>query len=227
MPGPTARDPGLFGVTAVMESDKFDRAREAMLAEIEKLQAHPPTTSELRKGIKQFVSAMLASRKTMQGQAQDLGANWLAANDLNFSERYLAAVKAATPVELQRVAKRYLAPENRTLYALLPTGTIPKTVATTVNSRSASIKKFQLANGLRLLVKEDNRLPFVEFRTVFKGGLLVESLQDEGITQLPAGCFSKEPRPVRQRRSPWRSSRLAAISIPTRETTVSACMRRC
>jgi hypothetical protein len=29
----------------------------------------------------------------MQGQAQDLGGNWLAAGDLNFSERYLAAVQ--------------------------------------------------------------------------------------------------------------------------------------
>ena len=182
---------GLFGVTAVMESAKFDPARKAMLAEIEKLIAHPPTTSEVRKGIKQFVSAMLASRKTMQGQAQDLGANWLAANDLNFSERYLAAVKTATPLELQRVAKRYLVPENRTIYALLPNGTVPKTVAPTVNSQSASIKKFQLANGLRLLVKEDSRLPFVQFRTVFKGGLLVESLQNEGITQVAGRMLLK------------------------------------
>ena len=51
----------------------------------------PVTAEELGKAVKQFVSGTLASRKTMQGQAQDLGSNWLAANDLNFSERYLAA----------------------------------------------------------------------------------------------------------------------------------------
>ena len=62
---------------------------------------------------------------SISGQAQDLGGNWLAANDLNFSERYLAAVKRVTPVDLQRVAREYLTAENRTLYALLPTGAAP------------------------------------------------------------------------------------------------------
>ena len=76
--------------------------------------------------MKQFISATLAARKTMEGQAQDLGGNWLAANDLNFSERYLAAVKRVTPADVQRVAREYLTPENRTLYALLPDGTAPK-----------------------------------------------------------------------------------------------------
>ena len=64
----------------------------------------------------------------MQGQAQDLGGSWLAANDLNFSERYLEAVKRVTPTDLQRVARAYLAPSNRTLFALLPTGVSPKAV---------------------------------------------------------------------------------------------------
>ena len=79
--------------------------------------------AELRKGVKQFTAATLGIRKTMQGQASDLGGSWLAANDLNFSERYLAAVKRITPADLQRVAREYLTTENRTLYALLPTGT--------------------------------------------------------------------------------------------------------
>src|SRR5204863_4601434 len=86
-------------------------------------QRSPVTTEELAKAVKQFVSATLSSRKTMQGQAQDLGSNWLGANDLSFSERYLSAVKRVTPADLQRVAAQYLRAENRSVYALLPTGT--------------------------------------------------------------------------------------------------------
>lgn len=41
----------------------------------------------------------------MQGQANDLGDSWLVAEDLNFSERNLAAVKRLTPGDLQRVAR--------------------------------------------------------------------------------------------------------------------------
>ena len=37
------------------------------------------------------------------------------------------------------------------------------------------MRRFELPNGLRLLLKEDHRLPFVEFRAVFKGGVLAET----------------------------------------------------
>lgn len=175
---------GLFGMSAMVDADKFLAARDAMLAELGKMRAAPVSAEELDKAVKQFVSATLASRKTMQGQAQDLGANWLAANDLNFSERHLAAIKCLTPADLQRVARAYLSPENCTLYALLPSGTAPKISGEAEVSTAQAIQKFDLSNGLRLLLKEDHRLPFVELRAVFKGGVLAETAQNNGITQL-------------------------------------------
>ncbi|HZR21853.1 MAG TPA: pitrilysin family protein [Verrucomicrobiae bacterium] len=176
--------PGLFGMSATIDAEKFTAARDAMFEEIERLKTASIAFEELNKAVKQFVSATLSSRKTMQGQAQDLGANWLAASDLSFSERYLAAVKKVTPADLQRVARLYLTPENRSVYALLPTGTSPKTSALIEGSTEHPIQKFVLPGGLRLLVKEDHRLPFVEFRTVFSGGVLVENSNNNGITQL-------------------------------------------
>jgi zinc protease len=177
-------NPGLFGMSAVVDADKFEKARDAMLKEVEKLKAKPVAKAELGKAVKQYISATLATRKTMQGQAQDLGGNWLAASDLNFSERYLAAVKRLTPNDLQRVARQYLTTENRTLYALLPNGSAPKREIEAAKSTENAIQKFTLPNGLRLLVKEDHRLPFVEFRAVFQGGVLAETPADNGITQL-------------------------------------------
>lgn len=183
--------PGLFGMSAVVDADKFVAARQAMLAEVESLQRGPITPAEIRKAVKLFIAATLGTRKTMSGQAQDLGGSWLAANDLNFSERYLAAVKRVTAADLRRVARTYLTPENRTLYALLPNGTAPQTAtATTVNSDHA-IQKIVLPNGLRLLVKPDHRLPFVEFRAVFQGGVLAETAEHNGVTQMLARLLLK------------------------------------
>jgi zinc protease len=182
---------GLFGMSAVVDPDKFEKARAAMLAEVEKLKTSLIPAHELGKAVKQFISATLATRKTMQGQAQDLGGNWLAANDLNFSERYLAAVKRIAPADVQRVARLYLTPENRTLYALLPNGVAPRTLTATEPATDQAIQKFVLPNGLRLLVKEDHRLPFVEFRAVFQGGVLTESPTNNGITQLLAKMLLK------------------------------------
>jgi zinc protease len=175
---------GLLGMSGIVDADKFAAARGAMLTEIEKLKTVRVTADELGKAVKQFIHGTLSSRKTMQGQAQDLGGSWLATNDLNFSERYLNAVKRVTPEDLQRVARAYLTAENRTIYALLPTGSSPKTTVESVSSGKHAIQKIELPNGLSLLLKEDHRLPFVEFRAVFKGGPLAETANNNGITQL-------------------------------------------
>jgi zinc protease len=183
--------PGLFGISAVVDGDQFEAANKAILAEIEKIKMISVSSNELQKAMKQFISATLSSRKTMEGQAQNLGGNWLAANDLNFSERYLAAVKSITLADVQRVARQYLTPENRTLYALLPEGAAPKVKANVESNKDNAIQKIVLPNGLTLLVKEDHRLPFVEFRAMFKGGVLAENAANNGTTMLLAKMLIK------------------------------------
>jgi zinc protease len=180
----TPGNPGLFGMSAVTEPDKFEAARDAMLAELERMRNEMISPEELGKAVKQFTAATLSSRKTMQGQAQDLGGSWMVSSDLNFSARYLESVKKITPAELLRVAREYLTEENRTLYGLLPAGTGPKSVDCADKFVDRQIQKFDFPNGLRLLVKEDHRLPFVEFRAVLKGGVLAETPAINGIALL-------------------------------------------
>jgi zinc protease len=179
-------NPGLFGMSAVVEPDKYDAACAAMLAEVERMKVRPVSKAELTKAVKQFTAGTLASRKTMQGQAQDLGGNWMSAGDLNFSERYLAAVKRITPADLQRVARAYLTEENRTLYTLLPKGAAARIAHVEKKHADNAVRKIDFPNGLRLLVKEDHRLPFVEFRAALKGGVLAETLANNGITTMLA-----------------------------------------
>jgi len=187
-------NPGLLGLSAAAESGKFEAARDAMLEEIERVKSELIPPAELNKALKQFLAGTLAIRKTMQGQAQDIGGSWLAANDLNFSERYLAAVKRVTPADIQRAARQYLTAENRTIYALLPAGTAPKPSFSQQTVSENPIQKFDFPNGLRLLVKEDHRLPFVEIRAAFKGGVLVETLETNGLTQLTGRMLLKGTR---------------------------------
>jgi zinc protease len=92
---------------------------------------------------------------------------------------------------VQRVTREYLTPENRTLYALLPEGATPKLKSEAEVNKDNPIKKIELPNGLKLLVKEDSRLPFVEFRAVFQGGVLAETAKNNGITQLLAKMLLK------------------------------------
>jgi zinc protease len=185
---------GLFGMSAVMPGDKFAAARDAMLEEVARVQKVRVPKAELAKVIKQFAASTLATRKTMQGQAQDLGSNWMAASDLNFSERYLAAARKVTPALLQRAARQYLTPSNRTLYALLPAGAAPKEQQTAKVSVEAATRKIVFPNGLRLLVKEDHRLPFVELRAAFQAGVLIETEANNGLTQLASKMLMQGTR---------------------------------
>jgi zinc protease len=180
----TPGDQGLFGLSGIVDAPKFIPAREALLEEVRRVQEKLVPAAELAKVVKQFTAGALSTRKTMQGQAQELGAGWLAANDLNFSQRYLAAVARVTPAAVRRAAREYLTPAGRTLYALLPAGAIPKSDTGTAAIAENPIQKIVLPNGLRLLLKEDHRLPFVEIRSVFQGGVLAETLENHGLTQL-------------------------------------------
>ena len=183
--------PGLFGVSAMVDGDKFEAARDAILGEIDRIKTLSISLPELQKAVKQFIAATLSSRKTMEGQAQNLGSNWLSANDLNFSERYLAAVKQVTIADVQRVTRLYLTAENRTLYALLPEGCAPKPRPDLESNTDHAIQKLEWPNGLKLLLKEDHRLPFVEFRAAFQGGVLAENADNNGTTTLLARMLLK------------------------------------
>ena len=185
---------GVFGISAVVDRDQHGQAVDALLREVELIRTKPVQPGELAKAKKQFIAATLATRKTMQGQAQDLGGSWIAADDLEFSERYLAAVARLTPRELLRVARCHLNEANRTHYALLPKGARAAVRPTPNAPVTSAPQLWTLPNGLRVLCKEDHRLPFVDFRVVFKGGVLREEPANNGITWLLTRTLLKGTR---------------------------------
>jgi len=185
---------GMMGLTALVEPGKFRGARDAMHAEIERVLSDGITEEEVRKAAKQFKAAFLSARKTMQGQARDLGGCFLTTGDLNFSRRYLAAAEKVTPADLQRVARQYLRPENSVTYALVPRGLKTGRRSSYSTTFAKPVHKWILPNGLRLLVKEDHRLPFIEYRAVMRGGVLVETPQTNGATLLAAHLLHKGTR---------------------------------
>jgi zinc protease len=81
----------------------------------------------------------------------------------------------------------------------------PPSAASGVTGTDHAVHKFNLPNGLRLLVKEDHRLPFVEFRAALRGGALAETPALSGLTQLLAKLLVKG--------TPTRTAEQIAIEI--------------
>ena len=209
-------------MSAVTTGDKFAAARDAMLAEIQRVQK-----SRSPGGAGQSHQAI---RRRHPGHAQNHAgpgagprANWMAAGDLNFSERYLAAARRVTPASLQRVAREYLTPANRTLYALLPAGAAPKPAETVGVSAESAVRKIVFPNGLRLLVKEDHRLPFRRIARRFPrrrpGRNRVQQRPDAACVENAAPRHPQAQRRADRHRpsNPW-----AAASTVLAATTVSA-----
>ncbi|MFA6564920.1 MAG: pitrilysin family protein [Verrucomicrobiia bacterium] len=187
----TPNYPGLFLVATTLEPGKRAATEKEALAEIAKLTAKPVSASELDKAKKLALAAQFASLKTMAGQASDIGVNETVAGDLEFTRRYLERVAKITAADLQQVARKYLRDDNLSVVSVNPPGTLGKLTRAKAERGEIEVKRFELPNGLRLLVREDRRLPFVSFYATCKGGLLAETEANNGVTALMSRLLLK------------------------------------
>src|SRR5437016_1523565 len=164
----TPGDPGLFGIDATLDPKKRYAAEQLVLRIIDEVKQAGVTAEELTKAKKISLSHHLGALTTMRGQASDIGSNWFLTRNLNFSRDYLDAVQKVTLDDIKRVAANYLTDTNLTLVSLNPKGSLAAKAEGPRVAVAAEIQKFELSNGLRLLVREDRRLPLVAMGAVFR-----------------------------------------------------------
>jgi len=187
----TPGDPGLLGVEATVDPKKRDDVEKLILQIIDEVKQAGVTAEELMKAKKMSLSHHLGALTTMRGQASDIGSNWLLTRNLDFSRDYLTAVQKVTLDDIRRVASKYLVDQNLTVTSLNPKGSLAGKEETAKPVAAGAVQKFELSNGLRLLVREDPRLPLVSMSAVFRSGLLAETSQTNGITRLTSRVLLK------------------------------------
>jgi zinc protease len=187
----TPGDPGLFGIDAIVDPKKREAAEQLVLHIIDEVKQAGVTAEELMKAKKISLSHHLGALTTMRGQASDIGSNWLLTRNLNFSRDYLDAVQKVTLDDIKRVAATYLTNDNLTAVSLNPKGSLVAKAEGAKSISAGEIQKFELSNGLRILVREDARLPLVAMGAAFRSGLLAETAQTNGITRLMAKVLLK------------------------------------
>jgi zinc protease len=187
----TPGDPGLFGVDATVDPKKREDAQRLIQQIIDEIKQSGATADELMKAKKMSLSHHLDALTTMRGQASDLGSSWLLTRNLDFSGDYLNAVQKVTLDDIKRVAAKYLVDQNLTVTSLNPNGSLAGKQEAEKPIAAGDVQKFELSNGLRLIVREDPRLPLVSMSAVFRSGLLAETPQTNGITRLTARVLLK------------------------------------
>lgn len=175
---------GLWGVDAVLDPEQRAPVQAEVLRLLQEIQHQGVSSSELQKAKRQSLAGQLQAVTTMRGKASDLASNWLVAQNLDFSRDYLQALDRVDGNALRRVISTYLTDRNLTIVTLNPEGSAAVSSKSEEGVRAGELQRFELSNGLRLIVREDARLPLISISAAFKAGLLAESAENNGITKL-------------------------------------------
>jgi predicted Zn-dependent peptidase len=119
--GNFTEDPNLFFVFAVMNQGHTPAEGEAEVeAELTRLKTQTVSNEELQKAKNQTLRDFILSRQTVQTRGEELGYAAVILKDANLVNTELARFLAATPADIQRVARKYFVAENMTLVEVYP-----------------------------------------------------------------------------------------------------------
>lgn len=185
---------GLFIVSADTEPEKRNEAIDVSLQCLKEIALDGPESSELETAMRQSLSAQFRTLVTMNGQASDLGSNWILTRNLDFTRDYVEATQRVSNDDITEAVRRYLLDDAMTVVSLNPTekNPAPKAPAAARRELADAVKKVELENGLTLLLLADDRVPLVSTYATFRGGMLSSTPETAGITPLLTRLLTKD-----------------------------------
>lgn len=115
-----SRDPNLFTLSAdLLPGKEVAEVEKAFDQEIERLQRERVGDQELEKAKNQIEASFIFGQDSIFNQAMllahhEIAISWKAIDD------YIPSIRKVTPEDIQRVAKKYLIQDNRTVGILIP-----------------------------------------------------------------------------------------------------------
>jgi zinc protease len=121
--GNIIEDPNLFFAVAIVQpGHTTEEAAQALIAELDKLREEPVSAAELQQAKNQFARDYILGRESNQSKAETLGHAAVIHSDLKTADGEFDIFQNMTVADVQRVARTYFTPENRTVITILPKG---------------------------------------------------------------------------------------------------------
>lgn len=114
-------DPGLFVVTANLETASLVPAEEAILAEVGRVAREGIRDRELQKAKNMVEAAYVFAQETVEGQGKKLG-YYEMLGDHTLAERYVENLYRVTAEDVARAAAQYIVPGNCSVVTYRPRG---------------------------------------------------------------------------------------------------------
>ncbi len=186
----TPMDPGLFGVTAECEPDLEEEVVAALREEVARWHTEPFDAARIEQARREVLVQAIQNLASVGGQAGFMASGEFYAGNPRHIETYLEQVRLVTPEDLVRVAGKYLRPENGS-WAILAPAAEAAPAPERAEAGDLHVQLHTLPGGLRLIVREDSRLPMVHVAAVMGGGLLAEAEGQAGVSQLAAELLTR------------------------------------
>jgi predicted Zn-dependent peptidase len=119
--GNFTEDPNLFFVFAIMnEGHSPSEGATQVEAELTELKDKLVSDADLSKAKNQILRDFIISRQTAQSRAEELGYAAVVLKDPELLDTELQRFLDVTPQDIQRVARKYFVPENKTMLEVYP-----------------------------------------------------------------------------------------------------------
>jgi zinc protease len=117
----TLEDPGVFFFFTILQGgQKPEDGEKELFAEIDRMKSEPVSADELAKAKNQLISGLIFGRQTAQDKGDAIGHAAVILGDVSLVNRQLAEYQKVTAEDVQRAARAYFSPENRTVVYMLP-----------------------------------------------------------------------------------------------------------
>jgi zinc protease len=121
---------GWYEISSIVEVGKsLPKLEAAVDKEIKLIQTKGATAGEIARAKAQLKAGYLLGNRDINSQARQLGNDQTTTGDYQFTDKYLAGVERVTLADVQRVAKKYLQPNLKTIGFFEPTQITDKAAA--------------------------------------------------------------------------------------------------
>lgn len=204
----TPKDPGVLIVGATGSPEKAREALRETLVQTFRLGMAPPDGQELARAKTSTESDFLYSLESQGSLARHVGFFETALGDAAFEQKYLSRIRAVTADGIAAVAAKYLTPQNLTVAAMVPRGDggglsdaeirviaadayrEAKKASAAPEMKSAVVRE-TLANGVRVIVRENRAVPVVAIEAGFLAGVRAEEAGKGGVSAMMAEMLTK------------------------------------
>jgi zinc protease len=184
---------GQFLISMDLPYENLSNAIDAVWEELSDVRQNLVSEDELKRAKNKVMSDYIFSQESVESQARQLTADWVATGDPYFSETYVSRIKAVTADDIRRVAQKYFKREAMSLAAIKP----PRAKAGTQEALASSpamqteIERIILPNQMTLLLKRNPSAPIVAFEFFAEGGLRFEPSNKPGLSHFMASLLTK------------------------------------